>query len=81
MGESEAEDNVSNPKFVKGVLPQDSSGRHTQARGGIDKYSKEKGGDGQSQNKRTGTASKCGCKANDKKACKFSSVVMINLLC
>ena len=81
MGESEAEDNVSNPKFVKCVLPQDSSGRRTRARGGVDKYDKEKGGDGQSQNKRTGAVSKGGRKANDKKACKFSSVVMINLLC
>ena len=81
LGESEAEDNVSNPELVKSVLPQDSSGRRTRARGGVDKYGKEKGGDGQSQNNRTGAVSKCGRKGNNKKACKFSSVVMINLLC
>ena len=29
LGESEAEDTVSNPKFVKSILPQVSSGRRT----------------------------------------------------
>ena len=78
VGESEAEDSVFNPKFVKSVLPQDSRGRRTRARGGIDKYSKEEGGDGQPQNDRTGAVSKCGCIANDKKACKFSCVVHVH---
>ena len=78
LGESEPGDSV----FIgKSVLPQDSSGRHTRARGGVDKYGKEKGGDSQSQNNLTGAVSKCGRKANNKKACKFSFVVMMNLLC
>ena len=81
LGESEAEDGISNPKTGKSVLQQVSSGRRTRARGGVDKYGKEEGGDGQSQYNRTGAVSKCGRKANDKKASKFSTVVMINLLC
>ena len=74
LGQSEAEDSVSNPKFLKSVLPQDSSGRRTQACGGVDKCDKEESHDGSTRNSHTGAVSECTLdyvKAKKKKARKF----------
>ena len=61
LQESKAADGtcISNPKTEKSVLPQVSRGRHTRARGGVDKFDKEESHDGQSQNSRTGAVSVC----------------------
>ena len=73
LGESEAEDGISNPKTGKSVLQQVSRSQRTRAHGVEDKCGKEESHNGLTRNSRTGAVSECSrddAKVKDK-ASKF----------